>query len=306
MKIQKICDVYEVLKNNARKKRIAVAYANDYHSIEAVYNAVKMGLVEAVLIGDRDEIAKVCREEGYDMSVFGIEHETSDVHAAEKTVAMAREGSVDIIMKGLVSTDKYMRAVLNKEKGLLAPGAILSHVTLMECPNYHKLLVVSDVAVIPQPDLAQKIAMIKYVTSVSRALGVECPKIALIAPTEQVLPKVQSTVDAAVLSKMAERNQLSVSHIVDGPMALDVAIDKEAAEIKKVKSVVAGDADCLIFPNLETGNVFYKTNTKICRSRQGAIMVGAKVPSVLSSRGDSMETKLNSIALAALTGAVME
>lgn len=300
MKIQKMCDIYEVLKNNTRKKRIAVAYANDCHSIEAVYRAVKMELVEAVLIGDRDEIAKVCQAEGYDMSVFEIEHETSDVGAAAKAVAMAREGVVDIIMKGLVSTDKYMRAILNKEKGLVASNAILSHVTVMECPNYHKLLVVSDVAVIPLPDLTQKIAMIKYVTSTAQALGVECPKIALIAPTEQVLPKVQATVDAAILSKMAERNQICASHIVDGPMALDVAIDKEAAEIKKVKSVVAGDADCLVFPNLESGNVFYKTNTKICKSNQGAIMVGAKVPSVLSSRGDSVETKLNSIALAAL------
>lgn len=300
MKIQKIGDMYGVLKENTRKRRIAVAYANDCHSIEAVYKAVKMGLVEAVLIGDRDEIARVCRAEGYDMSVFEIEHETSDVGAAEKTVAMAREGVADIIMKGLVSTDKYMRAILNKEKGLVAPNAILSHVTLMECPNYHKLLVVSDVAVIPQPDLTQKTAMIRYVTSVAQKLGVECPKVALIAPTEQVLPKVQSTVDADILSKMAEKNQICASHIVAGPMALDVAIDKEAAEIKNVKSVVAGDADCLIFPNLEAGNVFYKTNTKICRSCQGAIMVGAKVPSVLSSRGDSVETKLNSIALAAL------
>lgn len=300
MKIQKMCDVYDVLKNNARKKRIAVAYANDCHSIEAVYKSVKSGLVEAVLIGDRDEIAKVCQAEGYDGSVFEIRHETSDVGAAAKAVEMAREGEADVIMKGLVSTDKYMRAILNKEKGLIIANSILSHVTVMECPNYHKLLVVSDVAVIPMPDLNQKIAMIKYVASTAKALGIECPKVALIAPTEQVLPKIQSTVDAAILSKMAERNQITSGIIVDGPMALDVAIDKEAAGIKKVNSVVAGDADCLVFPNLEAGNVFYKTNTKICKSSQGAIMVGAKVPSVLSSRGDSVETKLNSIALAAL------
>lgn len=299
MKIQKMSDIYEVLKQNARKKRMAVAYANDCHSIEAVYKAVKMELVEAVLIGNREEIARVCQAEGYDMSVFEIEQETSDSGAAVKAVEMVREGAVDIIMKGLVSTDKYMRAILNKEKGLVDPNAILSHVTVMECPNYHKLLVISDVAVIPLPDLTQKIAMIKYVTSTAQALGVACPKVALIAPTEQVLPKVQATIDAAILSKMAERNQICASHIVDGPMALDVAIDKEAAEIKKVHSAVAGDADCLVFPNLEAGNVFYKTNTKICKSRQGAIMVGAKVPSVLSSRGDSVETKLNSIALAA-------
>lgn len=300
MKIQRISDIYEVLKNNTHKKRIAVAFANDSHSIEAVYQAVKLGLVEAVLIGDREEITKVCQAEGYDMSVFEIVHETSDVSGAQKAVEMAREGEVDVIMKGLVSTDKYMRAILNKEKGLVTANTILSHVVVMESPAYHKLLVVSDVAVIPLPDLNQKIAMIKYVTLTAKALGIECPKVALIAPTEQVLPKIQSTVDAAILSKMAERKQICACHVVDGPMALDVAIDKEAAEIKKVRSVVAGDADCLVFPNLESGNVFYKANTKLCKSEQGAIMVGAKVPSVLSSRGDSVQTKLNSIALAAL------
>ncbi len=300
MKIEKMCDIYEVLKTRSRKKRIAVAYANDSHSIEAVYKAVQAEIVEAVLVGDREVIQEICREKGYDMSCFEIVHETSDVKSVQKAVEMVREGKADVIMKGLVSTDKYMRAILNKEKGLVDPNSILSHVVVMECPGYHKLLVVSDVAVIPLPDLNQKIAMVKYVTSTAKALGVKNPKIAMIAPTEQVLPKLQSTVDAAIISKMAERKQICPDHIVDGPMALDVAIDKESAAIKKITSPVAGDADCLVFPNLEAGNVFYKTNTKICKSSQGAILVGAKVPSVLSSRGDSTETKLNSIALAAL------
>ncbi len=300
MKIEKMCDIYEVLKTRSRKRRIAVAYANDSHSIEAVYKAVQAEIVEAVLVGDREVIQEICREKGYDMSCFEIVHETSDVKSVQKAVEMVREGKADVIMKGLVSTDKYMRAILNKEKGLVDPNSILSHVVVMECPGYHKLLVVSDVAVIPLPDLNQKIAMVKYVTSTAKALGVTNPKIAMIAPTEQVLPKLQSTVDAAIISKMAERKQICPDHIVDGPMALDVAIDKESAAIKKITSPVAGDADCLVFPNLEAGNVFYKTNTKICKSSQGAILVGAKVPSVLSSRGDSTETKLNSIALAAL------
>ncbi len=300
MKIEKISDMFEVLRNSPRKKRLAVAYANDSHSIEAVHEAVKLGLVEAVLIGDEQEIFRVCREQGYDLSDFEIVHEPVDVKGAQKAVELVREGKADVIMKGLVSTDKYMRAILNKEKGLVGQNAILSHVVVMQCPAYHKLLVISDVAVIPQPDLNQKIAMIKYVTLTARALGVECPKVAMIAPTEQVLPKLQSTVDAAILSKMAERGQICSPHLVEGPMALDVAIDREAAQIKKVFSPVAGDADCLVFPNLESGNVFYKANTKICKSEQGAILVGAKVPSVLSSRGDSVQTKLNSIALAAI------
>lgn len=298
MKIEKISDIYELLKSNPRKKRLVVAYANDSHSIDAVYMAVKSGLVDATLIGDNNEIKKVCSELGYDISCLNIIHETSDILGAMKAVDIVRNGEADVIMKGLVSTDKYMRAILNKEKGLVTPNTILSHVTVMECPNYHKLLFISDVAVIPLPDLNQKIAMIKYVASTARALGVACPKVALITPTEQVLPKIQSTIDAAILSKMAERGQLG-DIIVEGPIALDVAIDKEAAEIKKINSRISGDADCLVFPNLEAGNVFYKTNTKLCCSKQGAILVGAKVPSVLSSRGDSVETKLNSIVLAA-------
>lgn len=300
MKIEKISDIYESLKKEVHKKRLAVAFANDSHSIEAVYAAVERGLVEAVLVGDEQEIRRVCKEQGYDTDRFEIFHEPVDVKGARKAVELVREGKADIIMKGLVSTDKYMRAILNKERGLVEGNAILSHVTVMECPGYHKLMVISDVAVIPSPDLNQKIAMIKYVSLTAKALGVDCPKVALIAPTEQVLPKIQSTVDAAILSKMAERGQICSSILVDGPMALDIAVDREAAQIKNVHSVVAGDADCLVFPNLEAGNVFYKTNTKICKSNQGAILVGAKVPSVLSSRGDSVETKLNSIALAAL------
>ncbi len=299
MKIEKISDIYEVLKGDTHKKRLVVAYANDSHSIEAVYMAVKTGLIEGILVGDADTIKEICRKYGYDESCFKIVHEPNDVKGAETAVEMIRNGEADIIMKGLVSTDKYMRAILNRERGLVAPNTILSHVVVMECPSYHKLLTISDVAVIPCPDLNQKISMIKYVTITAKALGIDTPKVALIAPTEQVLPKVQSTVDAAVLAKMGERGQIAGA-VIEGPMALDVAIDKEAAEIKKINSVVAGEADCLIFPNLEAGNVFYKTNTKLGHSRQGAVLVGAKVPSVLSSRGDSVETKLNSIALAAI------
>ncbi len=297
MKIEKISDIHEVLKGYSHKKRLVVAYANDSHSIEAVAMAVKAGLVEGILVGDTETIKKVCKEQGYDESLFRIVQEDNEIRAAEVAVEIVRKGEADVIMKGLVSTDKYMRAILNKERGLVTPNAVLSHVTVMECPAYHKLLTISDVAVIPCPDLNQKIAMIKYVSNTARALGVETPRIALIAPTEQVLPKVQSTVDAAILSKMGERGQIP-GVILDGPMALDV--DKEAAEIKKIRSEVAGNADCLIFPNLESGNVFYKTNTKLGSSKQGAVLMGAKVPSVLSSRGDSVETKLNSIALAAL------
>ena len=279
MKIEKIADIYEVLKGRTQKKRLVVAYANDNHSIEAVYKAVQAGLIEGILVGDTEVIYRVCEENNYDVSCLKLVQESSDVKGAARAVEMVRNG--------------------NKEKGLVDPNAVISHVTVMECPTYHKLLTVSDVAVIPCPDLKQKMAIIKYVTRTAGKLGVETPKVAMIAPTEQVLPKVQSTVDAAILAKMNERGQIAGA-VIEGPMALDIAIDREAAEIKKVHSPVAGDADCLVFPNLESANVFYKTCSKLLHARLGAVLAGAKVPCVLSSRGDSVDTKLNSIALAAL------
>lgn len=299
MKINKISDIYEELKTNEIKKRIVVAYANDDHSIEAAYMAVKAQLVEATLVGDQEIINTICRAHGYNESLFVIVHEPNEALAAAKAVELIRNGEGDFLMKGLVSTDKFMRAILNKEAGLVPPKTTLSHVTIIEHESYHKILIVSDVAVIPAPDIEQKKAIINYVASVAYKLGIDEPKIALIAPTEQVLTKVQSTVDSAILTKMSERGQIAKA-IVEGPLALDVAINKEAAEIKKVRTPVAGDADGLVFPNLEAGNVFYKCLTKFTNAKVGATMVGAKVPCVLSSRGDSVETKLNSIALSAL------
>ncbi|MDR2413978.1 MAG: phosphate butyryltransferase [Odoribacteraceae bacterium] len=299
MTIDKIDDIYELLKQRTCKKRLVVSYANDEHSIEAAYRAVKMGIVEATLCGDETVIREVCARCGYDVSLFRLVHEPVDARAAALAVRLVRDKEADVIMKGLVSTDKYMRAILNKECGLLPPKAILSHVTLMECVNYHKLLVVSDVAVIPLPDMEQKIAIVKYVAQTANMLGIERPKIALVSATEQVLSKVPSSVEAAIIAKMGERGQLGNVDI-DGPYGLDVAIDAEAAAIKNVNSPVAGNADCLVFPSLDSGNIFYKTNNKLANTRTGAILVGASAPSVLSSRGDNVDTKLNSIALAAL------
>ncbi|MEG2665723.1 MAG: phosphate acyltransferase, partial [Bacteroidales bacterium] len=196
--------------------------------------------------------------------------------------------------------DKYMRAILNKEKGLMpGPKAMLTHVAVMQNPFYHKLLIVGDMAIIPAPDLAQKVAITNYLISTAHMIGISMPKVALIAATEQMSAGMQACVDAALISKMAERGQIKGAY-VDGPLALDVAVDKEACEIKKIGGQVGGDADCLLFPNIEAGNVFYKMHTKFCKGELGAMVVGAKVPCILSSRGDSQKVKLNSIALAAL------
>lgn len=297
--IKKLDDMFQVLK--AQEKKILVAaYANDSHSISAVSQAIDLGLVAGTLVGDEQIIAQVCQEEGIDINKFRIVHESDEMKAAEKAVALINAGEGNLLMKGLVSTDKYMRAILNKEKGLMNPGAVLSHVTVIENANYHKLLVVGDVAIIPAPEIKEKIAITNYLIHVAKSLGVEKPKVALIGASEQVSLKMQSSIDAAIIAKMADRGQIKGAD-VDGPLALDVAIDMESAQIKKLSGQVAGDADCLVFPNIEAGNVFYKTNTKLAGSELGAIVVGARVPAVLSSRGDSTKTKLYSIALAALT-----
>ena len=297
--ITKLDDMFEALRSR-ESKRLVAAYANDSHTIGAVSKAIDLGLVDATLVGDKDTIAVVCSKEGIDPSKFEIVHEPDEMAAANKAVALINDGKGNLLMKGLVSTDKYMRAILHKENGLLPPKAVLSHVTVMENPNYHKLLIFGDVAIIPLPELKEKIAITNYLVTTAKALGIEKPKVAVLAATEQVSPKMQACVDAALIAKMADRGQISGAY-VDGPLALDVAIDKESAEIKKLGGHVAGDADCLVFPNIESGNVFYKANTKLAKSELGAMVVGARVPAVLSSRGDTIKTKLYSIALAALS-----
>lgn len=293
-------ELFEQLRSRP-KKRLAAAWGVDDHTIGAAYMAIQKGIVEATLVGDRKLIEKVCKEEGIDPSLFTIVHNEDETASANLAVELINNGEADILMKGLCSTDKYMRAILNKEKGLLPPKGVLSHVTLMAIPNYHKLLVVGDIAVIPAPDLNQKIAITNYVAATARALGIEKPKVAIITATEQMLAGMPACVDAAIISKMGDREQIK-GCIIDGPLALDVALSKEAVAVKKLKSPVAGDADCLVFPNLESGNVFYKTNTQLIDGVQlAANVAGAKAPCVLSSRADSTDTKLNSIALAALT-----
>ncbi len=296
--IKELDQLFDILKEK-EKKRLVAMYANDSHTIEAVGEAVELGLVAGILVGDKNKIIQECKNLGIDPSKFNIIDEPNELRAANKSVQMIHDGEGDLIMKGLISTDKYMRAILNKENGLLPPGGILTHISVLKPGGYHKMLVVGDVAIIPNPELKEKIAIAKYLIKTSKALGVEKPKLAVLAATELVLPKMQACMDAAILSKMGDRGQIPGA-MIEGPMALDVAVDRESAEIKKISSPVAGDVDCLLFPNIESGNIFYKFHTKLSGGDLGAIVAGAKVPAILSSRGDSVKTKLYSIALAAL------
>ena len=261
--IQHLTEIVEEARKRG-KKRLAVAYGQDSHTLEAVYNAYKEGLVEPTLYGDKTVIEQVCAENGIDIAAFNIVDEKVDTKCVQQAVAAVVAGNADVLMKGLVST------------------------------------VISDVAVIPLPDFKQKQKQIGYLCQTAKLLGIRTPKIACIAPSEQVLPNVVSSTEGALLAKMADRGQLG-DVIVDGPLSLDVALYKEVAEHKKVKgSSVAGDPDCLLFPNLESANVFFKSTTHLCGGELAAMVMGTKVPCVLTSRGDTSRTKLFSIALACL------
>jgi len=298
MKLERLTDLF-VYTKYLKKRTLVAVNAVDLHTLEAIFEAIKLDIVTGVVTGNKEEIIQQCEQNGLDHHVIRIIHAESEEQAAQLAVAEVKNTPESILMKGLISSDKFMRAILNKEFGLLPPGGVLSHVSVIDNPNYHKLLIVSDVAIIPYPTVPQKVAMTNYLKQMAMDLGISQPKIALIAPTEQVLPSLISCVDAVEVMKVAEKGIFDPA-IVHGPMALDVAIDTESAEIKGITSVVAGDADCLLFPNIDAGNVFYKMNTKLCNADQAAVVMGATAPVVLSSRGDSIRTKLNSIALAAL------
>ncbi|PTN04621.1 phosphate butyryltransferase [Mangrovibacterium marinum] len=291
----------ELLKaaQTGKRRRMVLVNGVDQHSLGAASRAVELGLVDVLVTGDEKQIRSSCSALGISGDRFELIPASGEEQAARLALELIAELKADCLMKGLISTDKYMRALLNKDYEMVGPEGLLSHVTVFENPHYHKLLFASDVAIIPYPDLKQKAVLLGYLIRTAQKFGIEKPKVALIAATEQVIPSIPACVDAAMLAKMADRGQIQGA-FVDGPMGLDVAIDAESASIKKVQSVVAGDADCLLFPNIDAGNVFYKMSTKLCQSQQAAVVVGSKVPAVLSSRGDSVQTKLNSIALAAL------
>ena len=289
-------DLFAELKAKNICKRMVAAWAVDDHTIEASSKAVDLGIVKVTLVGDAELIAKVCRDSNIDIAKFEIVDIKDELKAVAEAVRLVHDGEGDVLMKGLCSTDKFLRAILNKETGLLPPKGLLSHVGVLENPNYHKLLFVGDVAVIPLPDFRQKVKMSDYILKVAKSFGIENPKIAFIAASEQMLDTMPACMDAAMLAKMCDRGQIR-GCIGDGPLALDVAIDMESVKIKKIVSPVAGDADCLLFPNIESGNVFWKANTKMVKGvKQAGMLVGTTVPCVLASRADSVDVKLNSIA----------
>ncbi|MCX7950619.1 MAG: phosphate butyryltransferase [Clostridiales bacterium] len=279
-------------------KKIAVAVAQDEPVLEAVRDAKKLGLADAVLVGDKQKIEEIANTLGIDLNDFEVIDEKDNAKAAMKAVELVSTKKADMLMKGLVDTATFLRAVLDKEKGLRT-GRVLSHVAVFEVPALQRILMVTDAAMNVAPDLNTKKQILENAVKVAHAIGIEMPKVAPVAAVEVVNPDMPPTLDAAALSKMNDRGQIK-GCIVDGPLAIDNALSEEAAKHKGIKSPVAGHADIILVPNIETGNVMYKTLTYTANAKNGGILIGAAAPVILTSRADSNESKLYSIALACL------
>ena len=282
-----------------KKHRVAVSWAQDSNTIGAVTSAVKNGLIEAILIGNLSEIQKTCRESNIDTRLFTIVPAANETEASSEAVRMARNDEADIVMKGLVGTDKFLKAVMDKEKGIMIPGAVLSYVAALEVQGYHKLLFVTDPAVIPFPDLDQKIAMTRYAVEMAHRFGIEKPKVALIGASEKMSRHFDNAVDYAIMCKMADRGQIK-DCIMDGPLDVFLACDKKSTEIKGVDSPVGGDADILLFPSLESCNPFYKGLMLFGKGELGGLIRGTEKPVIVMSRSESELSKYYCIALSCL------
>ena len=290
--------------NQCSKKKMSVAAAQDEAVLHAVWEAKKRGIADAVLVGDEAKIREIAAEMGMDLSDYEIIDEPDMLQAALTAVKLAHEGVVDMYMKGLVDTKNFLKSVLDKEVGLRT-GNPLSHVAVFEVPGIEQLLFLTDVAFITYPTLEDKVNIINNTVPVARACGVACPKVAPLAAVEVVNPKMQVTVEAAELTRMNEEGQIT-GCIVDGPLSLDLAIDPEAAKHKGATDrKIQGDADILLFSDIHAGNNVYKTIVHMTKAENGCILTGTKVPVILTSRSDTFETKVNSIALAAVVAEEM-
>lgn len=290
-------EVISKVKSQSMKK-VAVAVAQDEPVLEAIRDAKKNGIADAILVGDKEEIVKISETIGMNIDEYEIIDEKDVNKASIETVKLVSSGRADMMMKGLVDTATFLRAVLNKEVGLRT-GKQMSHIAIFEVPGYDRLLFVTDAAFNMYPELKEKIDIIKNAVQVAHALENNMPKVAPICAVEVVNPSMPATLDAANLSKMNERGQIK-GCIIDGPLALDNALSKEAAAHKKISGPVAGEADILLMANIEAGNAVYKCLTYTTESKNGGLLMGAAAPVIVTSRADSPETKMNSIALASL------
>lgn len=279
-------------------KKIAVACAQDDDALKAIKAAYEQGIIKGILVGNQAEIEKIAQSIHLDLSDFELIHEEDMAKASLRAVELVSSGQADLVMKGLVDTAIILKAVLNKEVGLRT-GNVLSHVAVFDVPTYHKILTVTDAAMNIAPDLKAKKQIIENALHVTKALDIECANVGVITAKEKVTESMPATVDAGELVRMNAEGEISGCK-VGGPFALDNAISKEAAAVKGIKDPMAGDVDILLCPTIEAGNVLYKALNFLANAKSAGIIVGAKAPIVLTSRADSDESKLNSIALGVL------
>ena len=292
----------DILKqvSECRTKTVSVAAAQDEPVLEAVAEARKQGIAEPILVGDKAKIEEIAAKIGMDLTGIRIIDEPDVTEASLKAVKLVHDGEADMYMKGILDTKTFLKSVLNKECGLRT-GKPLSHVAVFEVKGIDRLLFLTDVAFMPYPTLEDKEVIINYTVEVANACGVQMPKVAPLAAVEVVNEKMPCCVEAAQLTKWNEEGRIT-GCIVDGPLSMDLAIDPEASKHKAgaASRKIVGDADVLLFPDIHAGNMVYKTITHLCDYRNGCILTGTKAPVVLTSRSDSFETKINSIALAAV------
>jgi len=296
MVLKNLNDLRRLVEGGPRKK-LALAAAQDQHSLGAVVKAWKENIIEPVLIGDESGIQAICASYNYDITSLRIIHEPDIEKSVETAVRLVSSREADILMKGKIGSSTLLRCVLNKEWGLRT-GNLLSHFALFEVETYHKVIAVTDVAMNIAPNLKDKIAIVNNSVACLIRLGYEMPKVAVLGAVEMVNENMGATLDAALLSKMNQRDQIK-NCIIDGPLAFDNAVSLESSRQKGIKSEVAGDTDLLLMPDIEVGNVLYKSLVFFAKAKVASIILGALVPIVLTSRSDSEQAKFDSILLAA-------
>ena len=279
-------------------KKLAVAVAQDDAVLEAVKIAKERGIADSILVGDKEKIEAVASEMNMDLTGFEIIDEPDVAQTALTAVKLVHDKKADILLKGLLDTKLFLKSVLNKECGL-RKGKMMSHVCVFEIEGIDRLLFFTDVAFNTYPSLEDKVTIINNAVEIAQACGIETPKVAPICAVEVVNPKMPPTVDAAALTEMNEKGEIK-DCVVYGPLSMDLAIDPEAAKHKGVSNPVAGHADILLFPNIDAGNITYKILVRTAKVKNGNLLIGTSAPVILTSRSDDFETKINSIALAAV------
>lgn len=297
--LKTLTELHEMARRHSRR-RIALAAAHDAHAMEAVINAHENKIVDGVFIGNEARIREIASAKGFDLNPYTVIDEPDNAKAAARAVKMVKDGEADILMKGNLGTAVLLKAVLNKEYGLRT-GEQISHLAVFELPTYHKLISLTDAAMNIAPDFAEKVSITRNAVVYLQKLGIDKPKVAMLSAVETVNPAMKSTMDASALAKMGDRGQIK-NCIIDGPLAFDNAVSSKSADLKGITSPVAGDADLLVPDDIDSANALYKAFIYFAQAKCAAVILGAAAPIVLTSRADTDETKLNSIALAAATG----